>query len=62
VRSVRRGPDRLHGEVFLYDNVSGGAGYARHRAEPGRHPAPSPYAGPGMPEPGLRWRLLPLSV
>lgn len=30
VRAVRRGPDnRLHGEVFLYDNVPGGAGYAR---------------------------------
>jgi hypothetical protein len=29
VRAVRRGPGRLHGEVFLYDDVSGGAGYAR---------------------------------
>jgi len=30
VRAVRRGPGhRLHGEVFLYDDVPGGAGYAR---------------------------------
>ena len=29
VRGVRRGADRLHGEPFLYDNVPGGAGYAR---------------------------------
>src|SRR5579884_2505669 len=30
VRAVRRGLDhRLHGEVFLYDDVPGGAGYAR---------------------------------
>lgn len=30
VRAVRRGPNyRLHGEVFLYDDVPGGAGYAR---------------------------------
>jgi hypothetical protein len=29
-RAVRRGlGHRLHGEVFLYDNVPGGAGYAR---------------------------------
>lgn len=28
-RAVRRGPGRLHGEVFLYDDVPGGAGYAR---------------------------------
>jgi len=30
VRAVRRTPgNRLHGEVFLYDDVPGGAGYAR---------------------------------
>src|SRR5258708_4142569 len=30
VRAVRRGLDhRLHGEVFIYDDVPGGAGYAR---------------------------------
>jgi hypothetical protein len=29
VRAVWRGPGRLHGEVFLYDDVPGGAGYAR---------------------------------
>src|SRR5262249_3838927 len=29
VRPVKRGPGRLHGEVFLYDDVPGGAGYAR---------------------------------
>jgi hypothetical protein len=29
VRPVRRAPDRIHGEVFLYDDVPGGAGYAR---------------------------------
>jgi hypothetical protein len=30
VRAVRRGPGfRLHGEIFLYDDVPGGAGYAR---------------------------------
>ncbi len=29
VRSARRGPSRIHGEVFLYDDVPGGAGYAR---------------------------------
>lgn len=28
-RAVRRGNGRLHGEVFLYDDVPGGAGYAR---------------------------------
>lgn len=29
VRAALRGPGRLHGEVFLYDDVPGGAGYAR---------------------------------
>jgi len=29
VRPVRRASGRLHGEVFIYDDVSGGAGYAR---------------------------------
>ncbi len=29
VRPVMRAPDRIHGEVFLYDDVAGGAGYAR---------------------------------
>lgn len=29
IRAVRRGPGRIHGEVFLYDDVPGGAGYAR---------------------------------
>ncbi len=29
VRAVRRAPQRIHGEVFLYDDVPGGAGYAR---------------------------------
>ena len=29
VRPVRRAPGRIHGEVFLYDDVPGGAGYAR---------------------------------
>lgn len=29
VRAIRRGPNRIHGEIFLYDNVPGGAGYAR---------------------------------
>lgn len=29
VRAVLRGPDRVHGEVYLYDDVPGGAGYAR---------------------------------
>ena len=29
VRAVKRSPGRVHGEVFLYDNVPGGAGYAR---------------------------------
>ncbi len=29
VRPVLRAPGRLHGEVFLYDDVPGGAGYAR---------------------------------
>lgn len=29
VRSVRRPGNRLHGEVFLYDTLPGGAGYAR---------------------------------
>ena len=29
VRAALRGPKRLHGEVFLYDDVPGGAGYAR---------------------------------
>lgn len=29
MRAVWRGPGRLHGEVFLYDDVPGGAGYAR---------------------------------
>src|SRR5438309_1149722 len=29
VRPVRRTPSRIHGEVFLYDDVPGGAGYAR---------------------------------
>jgi hypothetical protein len=29
VRATLRGPGRLHGEVFLYDDVPGGAGYAR---------------------------------
>jgi len=33
VRPVLRSPNRLHGEVFLYDNVSGGAGYARAIAQ-----------------------------
>lgn len=28
VRAVRRAPNRIHGEVFLYDDVPGGAGYA----------------------------------
>jgi len=28
-RAAHRGPGRLHGEVFLYDDVPGGAGYAR---------------------------------
>ncbi len=28
VRPVRRSPGRVHGEVFLYDDVPGGAGYA----------------------------------
>lgn len=28
-RAVRRGSGRLHAEVFLYDDVPGGAGYAR---------------------------------
>jgi hypothetical protein len=29
VRAVSRGPGRTHGEVYLYDDVPGGAGYAR---------------------------------
>ena len=29
VRAVKRPPSRIHGEVFLYDDVPGGAGYAR---------------------------------
>jgi ATP-dependent helicase YprA (DUF1998 family) len=29
IRAVRRAPKRIHGEVFLYDDVPGGAGYAR---------------------------------
>lgn len=29
VRPVQRAPGRIHGEVFLYDDVPGGAGYAR---------------------------------
>lgn len=29
VRAARRSATRLHGEVFLYDDVPGGAGYAR---------------------------------
>jgi ATP-dependent helicase YprA (DUF1998 family) len=29
VRPVLRSPGRLHGEVFIYDDVPGGAGYAR---------------------------------
>lgn len=29
VRAINRGAGRLHGEVFLYDDVPGGAGYAR---------------------------------
>ena len=29
VRATKRAPGRLHGEVFLYDDVPGGAGYAR---------------------------------
>src|SRR5205085_12620233 len=29
VRSVRRAAERVHGEVFIYDDVPGGAGYAR---------------------------------
>jgi ATP-dependent helicase YprA (DUF1998 family) len=29
VRAVQRPPRRIHGEIFLYDNVPGGAGYAR---------------------------------
>jgi hypothetical protein len=29
VRAVRRPDGRLHGEVFIYDDVPGGAGYAR---------------------------------
>lgn len=29
VRAIRRGQGRIHGEVFLYDDVPGGAGYAR---------------------------------
>jgi ATP-dependent helicase YprA (DUF1998 family) len=28
-RAVRRAPGRIHAEVFLYDDVPGGAGYAR---------------------------------
>jgi hypothetical protein len=29
VRAVQRAPKRIHGEVYLYDDVPGGAGYAR---------------------------------
>ena len=29
VRPVSRGPGRVHGEIFISDNVPGGAGYAR---------------------------------
>ncbi len=29
VRAVRRAANRVHGEVYLYDDVPGGAGYAR---------------------------------
>jgi ATP-dependent helicase YprA (DUF1998 family) len=29
VRAVKRAADRVHGEVYLYDDVPGGAGYAR---------------------------------
>ncbi|MFW6116230.1 MAG: Zn-binding domain-containing protein [bacterium] len=29
VRPIRRSPGRIHGEIFIYDNVPGGAGYAR---------------------------------
>jgi hypothetical protein len=29
VRAVNRGPSRIHGEIFIYDDVPGGAGYAR---------------------------------
>jgi hypothetical protein len=29
VRPARRAPGRIHGEVFIYDDVPGGAGYAR---------------------------------
>lgn len=29
VRAVKRAANRVHGEVYLYDNVPGGAGYAR---------------------------------
>jgi len=29
VRAVQRAPKRIHGEVFIYDDVPGGAGYAR---------------------------------
>lgn len=33
VRAVRRDAQRLHGEVFIYDDVPGGAGYARSIAQ-----------------------------
>lgn len=29
IRSINRGAGRIHGEVFIYDDVPGGAGYAR---------------------------------
>lgn len=29
IRAVKRAPERIHGEIFLYDDVPGGAGYAR---------------------------------
>jgi Lhr-like helicase len=33
VRPVRRGVEYLHGEIYLYDDVPGGAGYARAASE-----------------------------
>jgi ATP-dependent helicase YprA (DUF1998 family) len=33
IRPARRAPGRVHGEVFIYDDVPGGAGYARAVAQ-----------------------------
>ena len=61
VRPMRDGFGRVQGEVFIYDNVPGGAGYARAIQDSLRGITQSRAGdGTGLPQCWLHWSLLSL--